>query len=105
MLLSPPGTKRPEGLQRWVWLLVEGVGAFSRPFCLQPPTYRNAEHATERTDRNGRPKPDFTNSKSSHTNIVTNIKASNTNSVTNIKMVARCARGKRGLTQVLKNAF
>lgn len=50
--LSPPGTERPEGLQRWVWLLAEGVGAFSRPFCLQPPTYRNAEHATERTDRN-----------------------------------------------------
>lgn len=36
-------------------------GRFFRPFCLQPPTYRNAEHATERTDRNGERKPDYTN--------------------------------------------
>jgi len=82
MLLSPPGTERPEGLQRWVWLLAEGVGAFSRPFCLQPPTYRNAEHATERTDRNGTPTSDYTNSKASYTNIVTNIKIVYTNSKT-----------------------
>lgn len=50
-------------------------------------------------------KPDFTNSIASYTNIVTNIIASHTNIVTNSKMVARCARGKKGLTQVLKNAF
>ena len=94
--IGPPVTERLEELQRWVWLLAEGVGAFSRPFCLQPPTYRNAEHATERTDRNDRPKPDFTNSKVTCINIVTNIKTVYINNIKG-KSGVRIKTGKNGV--------
>lgn len=85
MLLIPPrnGTSR-RAAKVGVAVSRRGGGFF-------PPLLLTAAHlpkrgARDRTDRpKRRPKPDFTNSKASHTNIVTNIKTGYTNSITEKK--------------------
>lgn len=78
MLFIPPRN----GASRRAAMVGVALGAQTGLFpagLLELPTNRNAEHATERTDRNDRPKLAFTNSKASHTNIITNIKMAYTN--------------------------
>lgn len=53
MLLIPPRRGASRRAAKVGVAVSRRGGRFFRLFCLQPPTYRNAEHATERTDRNG----------------------------------------------------